>query len=113
MIKKIFIGSILFFAIAYTSYALDVTPPAGQISLPQVQQDPGETIASIIKYFVLLTGVITVMTITWWGIGFILSVGDDEKMKKSRKTIIYAFVWLVISGLAYSIVEIITRANIN
>ena len=42
-----------------------------------------------------------------------MATGDDEKMKKSRKTIIYGFVGLVVAGLAYSIVEIITRAQIN
>ena len=53
------------------------------------------------------------MAITWWGIGFILSTGDDEKMKKARKTIIYAFVGLVVAGLAYAIVEVITKSQIN
>jgi hypothetical protein len=34
-------------------------------------------------------------------------------MKKSRKTIIYAFVGIVVTWLAYSIVDVITRANLN
>jgi hypothetical protein len=43
----------------------------------------------------------------------ILSTGDDEKMKKARYTIIYAFVGLVLAGLAYAIVEAITKMNLD
>ncbi len=73
---------------------------------------PGATIAAIIQYFILLTGILAVMAITWGGIKFVLSTGDDEKMKKARYTVIYAFVGLVVAGLAYSIVEIITKIEL-
>jgi hypothetical protein len=34
-------------------------------------------------------------------------------MKKARYTIIYAFVGIVVAGLAYSIVEVITKIDIK
>lgn len=68
-----------------------VVIPPERVRLPEVNTDPGVAIASIIRYFLLLAGILAVMAITWGGINFILSSGDDEKIKKARKTIIYAF----------------------
>ncbi len=53
------------------------------------------------------------MTITWASIQMILSVGEDEKIKKARYMIIYAIIGLVIAGLAYGIVKFMTNLNLN
>jgi hypothetical protein len=81
-----------------------VNQPPG-IDLPAINKTPDIAIAAIIQYFILITGVLAVMAIT-------LSTGDDEKMKKARYTIIYAFVGLVVAGLAYSIVEVLTKIKL-
>jgi hypothetical protein len=108
----IFTVTFIFLTLSVGSvFAIDVAPPAG-LDLPTVNSDPESAIASIIQYCILLTGILAVMAITWGGIKFILSTGDDEKMKKARYTIIYAFVGIIVAGLAYSIVEIITKVQI-
>jgi hypothetical protein len=43
----------------------------------------------------------------------VLAVGDEEKMKKSRYTMIYAFIGLLISGMAYGVVTLVTGLNLN
>lgn len=101
-----------YYSVLWVSAAITVNQPSG-VDLPAINKTPDIAIAAIIQYFILITGVLAVMAITWWGIKFILSVGDDEKMKKARYTIIYAFVGLVVAGLAYSIVEVITKIKIQ
>jgi hypothetical protein len=49
---------------------------------------------------------------TWWGIQMILSVGEDEKQKKAKFMLIYSVVWVIVAGLAYSIVTIISSLRI-
>lgn len=111
---KIILGIIIFCVTVFPAFAIEVTAPNGNTPLPSiVTTSPDVAIAAIIRFFLLMTWVLAVMAITWWGIGFVLSTGDDEKMKKSRKTIIYAFVWLVVAGLAYAIVSAITRMQLN
>jgi hypothetical protein len=61
----------------------------------------------------MMTGVLAVLSITWAGIQLIMSVGDEEKMKKSRKTIIYSFIGVILSGLAYGIVTLLTNIRLN
>lgn len=92
-------------------FAISVTSPLPNM-LPDIGTEPGVTIAKIIQYFILLTGILAVMAITWGGIKFVLSTGDDEKMKKARYTVIYAFVGIIVAGLAYSIVEVLTNIKL-
>ena len=94
---KILLGSILYFSFIFSAFAIDVIAPSGETPLPDLNTDPTGAIVAFIRFLVLLVGVLAVMVITWGGISFILATGDDEKIKKSRKAIIYAFVGVVVS----------------
>jgi multisubunit Na+/H+ antiporter MnhB subunit len=60
-----------------------------------------------------LTAVLTVLAITWAGIQMILATGEEEKFKKARHTMIYAFIGLLVAGLAYGAVTLITNLQLN
>ncbi len=81
--------------------------------LPAMSMTPGDTIAKIIAFFISLTGILSVMTMTWASIQMILAVGEDEKIKKARYMIIYSLIGLLIAGLAYAIVKFMTNLNLN
>jgi hypothetical protein len=42
----------------------------------------------------------------------ILSVGEDEKRKKAKNTIVYAIIGVIVAGLAYGIVSLIGNFRI-
>jgi hypothetical protein len=110
--NRIFLFSFAFFSSILSVYALgDVIPPTDV--LPGLSKTPGDTIATIIAFFISLTSILCVMTITWASIQLILAVGEDEKIKKARYMIIYAFIGLVIAGLAFGIVKFMTNLNLN
>jgi hypothetical protein len=60
--------------------------------LPTSTTDMGDGIGSMIAWMIGLSAVLTIMAITWAGINMVLAVGEEEKMKKARQTMIYAFV---------------------
>jgi hypothetical protein len=73
--------------------AIVVVPPAGNVSLPTINdKGAGDAIGAIIAWLIGLTAVLTVLAITWAGVQMILSTGEEEKFKKARYTMIYAFV---------------------
>jgi hypothetical protein len=43
----------------------------------------------------------------------VLATGEEEKFKKARYTIIYAFIGLIVSGLAYGIVSFFTNLKLD
>jgi hypothetical protein len=47
------------------SYAITVNPPDTNDILPQINKDPEAAIASIIQFFILITGILAVIAITW------------------------------------------------
>ena len=110
--NRIFFFSFVFFSFVLSAYALnDVIAPTDV--LPALGMTPGDTIAKIIAFFISLTGILSVMTMTWASIQMILAVGEDEKIKKARYMVIYSLIGLVIAGLAYGIVKFMTNINLN
>jgi Type IV secretion system pilin len=82
---------ILAFSVSQT-FAIDVISPSDQ--LPAIADDPTFTIAQIIKFGIEFASVIAIIAIIWAAIQMILATGDDEKIKKTRRTIIYALIGL-------------------
>lgn len=54
----------------------------------------GDFIGNIIAQFIGLVAVLTILAVTWAGVQMVLAIGEEEKMKKARHTMIYAFIGL-------------------
>lgn len=111
---RLFLISALFFLLFQDIFAItmDIDRPTRLLPMPNPDSEAGITIAKIISYAISLTAVLAVIAITWWAIQMILASWEEEKVKKSRMMIIYAFVWLLVSGLAYGIVKMVTNLQI-
>ena len=86
-----------------------IEQPTGTID---VSGNVSGMIATIIKYGIGIAGVLWDIGITWWGIQMVLSVGEDEKMKKARYMVIYSIVGVILAGFAYGIVNLIWNVRI-
>ncbi len=62
-------------------------------------------IQAILTSIIGITGTIAVVFIVIGGINYITSNGDAGKLKKAKDTILYACIGLVISALAFAIVN--------
>ncbi len=97
---NIFAGENIGWTIEQPPWTIDVT---GNVA---------SMIATIIKYGIGIASILWVIGITWWGIQMVLSVGEDEKMKKARHIVIYSIVGVIVAGLAYGIVNLIWNVKI-
>lgn len=66
-------------------------------------------IAEWIKY----AGLLAVISLTIGWIMYMLSMWVDAKTKKAKDIIMYSIIWVLISILAYSLVDIINSINLN
>lgn len=73
----------------------------------------GDFIGNIIAQFIGVVAVLTILAVTWAGIQMVLAIGEEEKMKKARHTMIYAFIGLGVSWLSYGIVSFITSLKLD
>jgi cytochrome bd-type quinol oxidase subunit 2 len=72
--------------------------------------DALEIINRAIAYGILIAGFLSVVFIFFGGISFILSGGDEAKIKQAVGTIRYAIIGLVVTMLAVVIVVIVGNA---
>lgn len=68
-----------------------------------------QVIPEIINSIILVLGIVAVIFIVIGGIGFMTSSGDANKVKKSKDTVLYACIGLVVCILAYAIANFAIR----
>lgn len=66
-------------------------------------------IQGVIQVLVTLAGLVSTGFFVWGGIGYITSSGDPEKLDRSKKTIVYSAIGLVIVLGAFVLSTIITQ----
>ncbi|MEK9159698.1 MAG: hypothetical protein AAB383_03125 [Patescibacteria group bacterium] len=74
------------------------------------QYDAIEVINRAIAYAIIVAGFLSVVFIFFGGISFILSGGQEDKIKQAVSTIRYAIIGLVVTMLSVAIVAIVGRA---
>ena len=57
-----------------------------------------------------IVGIIAVIMLIWGGIRYVLSGGDSKKVTDAKNTVLYAIIGLVISFLAFAIVNFVINA---
>lgn len=72
--------------------------------------DAMEVINRVIAYAIIIAGFLSVVFIFFGGISFILSGGDDDKIKQAVSTIRYAIIGLIVTILSVVIVGFVGRA---
>ncbi len=98
----IFAISISFIESSFADVGWAIVVPPGVITTT-----PAVLIAKIITYAIGVAAILGVIGITWGGIQMILSVWEDEKLKKWRYIVLYSIVWVIVAGLAYSLVNLV------
>lgn len=115
---------IAIFGITVASLVAPVTPAAHAIDsicdpnsgvAPEVKQAAGckdanltdralpDVIQAIINGIILVLGIVAVVFIVIGGVGYMTSNGDASKLQKSKNTILYACIGLVICVLSFAI----------
>ena len=72
-----------------------------------------EVIVNIVSGIVGVLGIVAAIFIVIGGINYMTSAGDAGKLKKAKDTILYAVIGLIISVLAFAIVNFVIRNIIN
>lgn len=75
------------------------------LNIPRIGTDG--TIEAAVSFFFVIAGIISVIMIIIGGYWYILSAGEPQKIKKAKDTILYAAIGLVISMMAWSIINFV------
>lgn len=72
-----------------------------------VPTDIEKGILNLINWVLGFISMIAVLMVIWGGVQYLTSAGDESKAENGKKTLTYAFLGLIIAGLAYGIIEVI------
>ncbi|MDD5377193.1 MAG: hypothetical protein PHH16_03685 [Candidatus Gracilibacteria bacterium] len=89
-------------------------PEPYKLGLPfeSVGGDATTPVVKIIKESIKYVGLLAILVVSWGGIQFLTSMGNDEKVKHAKHTIIYALVGVLLSVVAYTIIDIVNSLRI-
>ncbi len=76
------------------------------LGLPEITLEKG--LSSIISIVFSIIGALSVAFVVYGGLKYTLSGGEPAGIKKAKETIIYAVVGIVVSLLAFGIVNFVT-----
>lgn len=65
------------------------------------------TVTNVINIFLYIVGILAVVMIIVGGVQYTTSAGDQAKVTKAKNTILYGIIGLVVSVLAYAIVNFV------
>jgi len=78
---------------------------AKECTRPTGSQDMGGIITTIVNVLLFIVGTISVIMIIFGGVRYATSTGDKGKVDNAKNTIIYAVVGLVVSMIAFALVN--------
>ena len=97
---------LMIFSSAFVSFLLLASPVlAASADVSKIQT----FIQGVIQVLVTLAGLVSAGFFVWGGIGYITSSGDPEKLDRSKKTIVYSAIGLVIVLGAFMLSTIVTQ----
>ena len=69
--------------------------------------DANSLVKNVVNIILWVVGILSVIMLVWGGIKYTTSAGDTNKVTSAKNTIIYAVIGLIISIMAYAIVNFV------
>jgi hypothetical protein len=82
--------------------------PDNTYNLPD--KDFGALVITIINWMLGFIVLLAILVIIWGSTVYIASSGDQERVGQAKKTIKYALMGLIMSGLAWAVVNLVVTA---
>jgi len=92
--------------------AFALPSPNIELGLPFQNSGDPSGLASIISELIKFVGVISVMSLSWGGVLFASSYGEDSKLKKAKNILIYSLAGVLLSMTGYPIIRILSGLSL-
>ena len=87
---------------AFSSWGANCAPAGG------VPTDIRQAIMNVTNWILGFVAIIATLVVIYGGVQYLTAAGNDEKVEAGKKTISYGVIGIVICGLAYAIVIVVS-----
>ena len=92
---------------AHAEGAADLIQKGADSTGQKDSRSAGDLAKDFVNIMLFAIGILAVIMIIWGGIRYVLSGGDSGAVSSAKKTILYAVVSLIVTILAYAIVNFV------
>ena len=107
------VALLAFVIISGTAQFLGFSPPdegSDELTSPLGEGDDFQTVLiGIMKRFLEITGVATILLVIYYGFRYVISRGNEEAVEKAKKGLQWSLVGFAVSLLSYTIISTIQR----
>ena len=109
LMKKLSISSLLVYAFAASAAFASPTDGWGYKRPPEnVETDIEQAIMNVTNYILGFIAIIATLVIIWGGVQYLTAGGNEDAVANAKKTISYGVIGMVIAGLAYAMVIVVS-----
>ena len=112
LIKKLSISSLLVYAFALSASVACAGPETGwgyENPPTNVPTDIEAAVMNVTNYILGFIAIIATLVIIWGGVQYLTAGGNEDTVSNAKKTISYGIIGMVIAGLAYAMVIVVTQ----
>ncbi len=113
LMKKLSISSLLVYAFAASASIAGATSPSdgwGYENPPtNVPTDIEAAIMNVTNYILGFIAIIATLVIIWGGVQYLTAGGNEDTVANAKKTIAAGVIGMVVAGLAYAMVIVVTQ----
>ena len=110
LIKKLSLSSLLVYAFAASAAIASPEDGWGYENPPEnVPTDIEAAIMNLTNYILGFIGIIATLVIIWGGVQYLTAGGNEDTVANAKKTIAAGVIGMVIAGLAYAMVIVVTQ----
>lgn len=91
-------------AIPEVVYAASLPNPLGSVT------NPNELLANIIRVALGVVAIVALVVIIYGGIEILISAGNEDRVKRGRDSLMWAFIGLLIVFGSYGIIQAVFKA---
>ena len=110
LMKKLSISSLLVYAFAASTALAGPADGWGYENPPDnVPEDIEAAIMNVTNYILGFIAIIATLVIIWGGVQYLTAGGNEDSVANAKKTISYGIIGMVVAGLAYAMVIVVTQ----
>lgn len=98
------------FAISSLLLFAPILAQAATLQNPLGTTDPNELISNIIRVVLGVVAILALVIIVYGGIEILISAGNEDRVKRGRDSLMWAFIGLLIVFGSYGIIQAVFKA---